>query len=134
MFPPLFRRDIAFDLIAEKDDAHLVVVVDRRKSQHRAYFRDQVFFPGMNGAEKRTRADIHQQHDGELALFFEQFAERMVEACRDIPIDKTDIIPRRIFPHLAETHAPALEGAVVFTREQMAGELFALYLQLPHLF
>src|SRR6185437_10525155 len=134
MFPPLLCRYVSLHLIAEKDHADLIVVIYRRKSQHRAYLRDQVLLPGMDGTEKRAGADIHQQHDGELALFLEQLAERMVESCRDIPIDKPDVIPRRILPHLTEAHAAPLEGAMIFSREQVPGKLFAFYLELPHLF
>src|SRR6185312_7991930 len=64
MFPSFLWRDIPFDLTAEKDNADLIVVIDRRKRQHRAYFGDQVFLSGVGRAEKRARADIHQEHHG----------------------------------------------------------------------
>ena len=120
VFPAFLRRDIAFYPVAEENDAYLIVVVDGGEGQHGAELRDQILFPGMCRAEEGAGADVDKKHDGQLAFFLEQLAKGMVEARRDIPVDEADVIAGSILTHLAEAHATALEGTMVFAREKMA--------------
>ena len=133
MLPSLFRRDIRLDFVTEKDGANLVIVVNSREGQHGAELSDQIFFACVHRTEKRAGAHIHQQHYGQLAFFFEKFAEGMVESGGHIPINKADIISGRIFSYLPKAHPPAFEGAVIFSGEKVTGEPFAFNIELSYL-
>ena len=129
-----FGRNIPFTPVAVKNDTYFITIIDRGKTEYGPDLGDDIPLPGMTGAEKGTGADIDQQHNGELPFFFKNFAERMPETGRDIPVNKTDIVAGCIFPDLFKRHAFPLESTVVLTREQVTGEFFAFDLKLPDLF
>ena len=54
----------------------------------------------------------------------------MVEARRNVPINKTDVIAMLIFAHFFKQHTPALKGTVIFSREEMPREPLTLDLEL----
>src|SRR5262245_24247119 len=54
-------------------------------------------------SEPNSRAaDIHDEHQGELAFLHEFLYERMIHPGGDVPIDRAHFIARLIFAHLFE--------------------------------
>ncbi|MPN01076.1 hypothetical protein SDC9_148276 [bioreactor metagenome] len=81
---------------------------------------------------KNTRtADIHNQHQGELPLFYKLLDERMVHPGGDIPVNGTDLVPGLILAHLVKVHSLALEHAVILSRQRFTDQAVGANFNLP---
>jgi hypothetical protein len=56
----------------------------------------------------------------------------MRETCGYIPVDRLDIIARRIFPYFTERHTPSFKGRMVFSREYMVAQALCFDLDPPY--
>src|SRR5690606_20815867 len=134
MLAAFFGWYIHFYPVAVKDSAHFISITHGRESQYGSNLGSQISFKPVMGAKQRAVADIYQQHYSKIPLLFKDFAVGMPEPGRNIPVDKTDIIPRRIFAHFFKRHPLSLEGAVILAREQIPRQLLASYFKLPNFF
>ena len=112
-----FWRDVKLDIIAEKQEPDLVVVVDRAEGQDRGHLGGQLALAQLHAPECPRRAHIHHQHDRELPLLRELFHIRRIHPGGHVPVDRTDLIARGIFPNLLEIHPAAFENTVVLAGE-----------------
>src|SRR5437867_6898236 len=84
-----------------------------REREHRGHFDREA---GLRiAAPELARARlIHHEQQGDLALFVERLHERMPHPGRDVPVDRAEVIPLLVGPHLCELEAMAAEhGAIV---------------------
>ena len=115
MGPAFSGGDELFDAIAENDQADLVVVLDGRERQQGADLHRHLALHALARPKISRRAHVHDQHDRELALFFEHLDEGAPRASRHVPVDAADIVAVLVLPHLGEIHPTSLEDGVVFT-------------------
>src|SRR5438552_14322423 len=97
--------------------ADFVVVADRAESEQTRNFGGQLTLRLRGAAEISRRANIDNQHHGQLALFGKFLYERAAEARRHIPIDRTNFVARLILAHVLKIHPPSLENTVVIAGE-----------------
>ncbi len=57
-----------------------------------------------------------------------------METCGHVPIDVTNVIAKLILPDLREGHAPAFEGRMVLSGEDILTQPAGLDLYLPYFF
>ena len=108
-----FRMNEKFDLVAEKEEADFVVILDRAEGEDRGDFGGQLALARVHASEIARGADIDHEHDGQFALLSEFFDKWRVHARGDVPIDRPDFVTRRVFAHLLEIHPPPLEDAMI---------------------
>ena len=109
--------DESFHAVGEDEEADFVVVGGGGKSQHRRQFRRQFSLEAIDGAEVAGAAGIHQEHDGQLALFNIAFDERFAHAGGHVPINIADFVANLVRAHLIEFHAVSFEDGVVLPGE-----------------
>ncbi len=129
----LLGRDILFHFFGEKDQAHLVVVADGGESEHRGDLGGHLALGLRAGPENSRSAQIHQQHEGQLAFLHIFFDEGMVHPRRHVPINGADIVARLVFAHLLEVHALPLEDAMILPAERLGDQPRGAQLDLAYL-
>ena len=129
---PFLGGDELFDLVREEQQADLVVVLDRRERKDGADLRSDLVLQLLRAAEAARAAQVDDQHDRQLAFFFEHFDVRVVEPRRDVPVDGADVVTVLVLPHFAELDPASLEDAVVFPREDLVHETARLDLDVPY--
>ncbi len=129
---PFLRRQVALDAVGVEQQADLVAVADGGKRQDAGEFGGQVALAQGGGAEIAGGADVHQQKDGELALFGEFLDEGPAGARRDIPVDGAHFVAGAVFAHFVEVHAAALEHRMIFAGQAVIDHAAGADLQLPH--
>ncbi len=132
MLLSLLRWDELFNPVAEKNDSHLVVVLDRRECKRRGNLGDHLLLFLSHGSEVAASADVDQKHHGQLPLLFVNFYERLVLTGCDVPVDITDVVAGLVFPDLGKYHATPLEGCVILSREDVLTQSAGLYLYFPN--
>ena len=129
----LLRRDELLDAVAEEESSDLVVVEYGGEGQHRRYFGDKFALRHRVRTEKAGTADVDEQHDGKLALLLEDLDIGRAQARGDVPVHVADIVAVLVLAHLAESHAPALVGGMVFARKDLMAQRPGPDLDLPDL-
>ena len=76
------RRNKKFDPIGEEKQADLVIVANGAEREQTSDFGGELALRLTGAAEISGRANIDNQHDGELAFFRELFDERVCRAAR----------------------------------------------------
>ena len=127
------RRDELLDLVGEQDQPDLVVVADGGEGQHRGDLGRQLALGLRVRAEQARAADVHHQHQRQLAFLDELLDERMVHPRGDVPVDRADLVAGLVFAHLVEVHPLALEDAVVLAGQRLAHQPVGANLDLPDL-
>ena len=117
MVAALLGRDKKFDLIAEEEQSDLVVVVDCAECQNRGHLGGELALAQIDAAECPRGADIDHQHHRHLSFFCELLHVGRIHARCDVPVDRPDLIARRILPHLFKVHSPTFEDAVILAGE-----------------
>lgn len=125
-------RDESLHPVAEEDDANLVVVLNRGERQRGRHLRDEILLEAHARAELARARHVDQQDHSVLPLLLEDLDVGLVHARRDVPVDVAHVVAILVFADFAESHAPALEGRVVFAGEDMVGEAAGLDLDLAH--
>ena len=123
-------RDELLHGVAEEQGAYLVVVEHHGESQGGGDFRHQFPLGLPRGAEQAGPADVDQEDHRELALFLEDLHVRRAHAGRDVPVHVPHVVAVLVLADLAERHAAALEGRMVFTGEDLVRESLRLDLDL----
>ena len=131
VLPALLWGDEFLYLVREEDDAYLVVVLYCREGQSGSYFGQHITFHLLLCAEVETSAHIHQQHDGQFSLLFEDLDIRLVEARGHVPFYVAYVIAVLIFPYLRECHAASLERRMVFSGKDIVAQATGLDFYLP---
>ena len=121
MLTPFLRRNEFLYPVREKDNPNFIVVLYSRKSQRCSYFRHHILFHLLHRTEFQTTGNIHQQHNGQLALFFEHLHVRLIEASGHIPVNVAYVIAKLIFAHLGKCHTPTLESRMILTGKDIVG-------------
>ena len=134
MFFALLGRDEVLDMIAEEDDAYLIIVLNGGESQSGCHLGYEVFLESASGAELTRPRDVDEQDNGVFSLLFKDFDEGLVHASGDVPIDVADVVAELIFTHFAESHASTFEGRVILTSKDVIGETTSFDLNLPDTF
>ena len=114
MLFPFFRRHIFFHIVAENNQSDFVVILDRRKRQHGAYFRGNFTLHLLDGSEFARRTDIDQQHDSQFTFFLEHLDIGMPHPRGHFPVDGAHIIAVLILANLGKLHPSSLEHRMVF--------------------
>ena len=114
----LLRRHEALDPVGEQDQPDLVVVADGAQREQRAQFGRDLGLELGRAAEPPRRAEVDQQHHGQLALLDVALDERMADARGDVPVDRADVVARHVLADVGELDAAALEHAVVLAGER----------------
>src|SRR5947209_18402909 len=113
MGTPFLRWDEKFHPIGEKNEPNLVVIPDRAEGEQTRHFRRQ-FALGLGCAsEIPRRANIDNQHHGQLALFGKLFHESGSESRGYVPIDRANLVAWLIFAHVFKIHPATFEDAVI---------------------
>jgi hypothetical protein len=129
----LARRDVAFDAVCEEQQPDLVVVGHRRERQRRGHLC------GLLHLELRARAEVARsrrvdaQDHRQLALLDELLDVGAVHACRDLPVDRADVVARQVLADVDELHALALERRAVLAHERRVDDLTGAELDLSQL-
>jgi len=110
------------DAVGEGEQADLVVVANGRERQRGAQLGDEFALGLLIGSETLRTTHVHDEHDGQFAFLPELLDIRIARPGRDIPVDGADVVPGLIRSYLLEFDAPTLEGRVVLTSEQFAGQ------------
>ncbi len=108
--------------VRESEQPDLVVVADGREGERGAQFSDEFAFGLLVGAEALRATHVHDEHDGQLTLLAEFLDVRIARPRRHVPVDGADVVSGLIRADLLEFDASALEGRVVLTSEQFAGQ------------
>ena len=101
----------------EKKQADFVVVSDGAEGEQTRDFGGKFALRLRDAAKISRRADVHHQHDGQLALFREFFDEGSAKPRGHVPIDRANFVAGLIFAHIFEIHAAPFEDAVVIAGE-----------------
>ena len=96
----LFGWDKFFNLITEKYNTYLVIILDRRESKSRGYFSHSLLLYFSTGTEIAASAHIHKKHNRKLTLLLINLDIRFILSRSHVPVNIADIITRLIFPHL----------------------------------
>src|SRR5262249_24533794 len=88
---------------------------------------------GLAGrAEPRRSAQVDQKIDDELAFLDEFLHEGRVHPRRYVPIDRPHVVPRNVFPHVAELDPSPPEDAVILAEEKHPHQTPGLDLESPY--
>ena len=120
MLTPFLRRNEFLYPVREKDNPDFIVVLYSRKSQRCSYFRHHILFHLLHRTEFQTTGNIHQQHNGQLALFFEHLHVWADVTCGHVPVNITDIVSVLILAHFAERHTAPFERRMVLPSKNIA--------------
>ncbi len=129
----LLRRDVELRLLGEEEEADLVVVAHRREREDGADLGGDLLLELGAGAEELRAREIAREHGGELALLLVAPHVRAAGASGHVPVERSDVVARRVLAHLRELHAPALEDAQVLAAEGLGDELARADLDPPDL-
>ena len=118
----LGRSHHVFRRVGEEQRTDAVVVSRGGERQHGGDLHRQPCF-GVRAAEVQRTGLVHDEQEGELALFHERLDEGMAHARRDIPVDRPEVIAVLIGADFRELDALAAEDGAVFAGEQGADEV-----------
>src|SRR6201989_3040593 len=100
MAAAFFWRDKLFDLIAEKNYTNLIIILYRRKGQHRTQLCSQILLLLRDGTEVFRATHIHQQHYSQLTFFIKHLYVGMVKTRGNVPVDGPDLVAQLVFANL----------------------------------
>ena len=113
----LFWRDKKLHPVCEKNQPDFIVIADRAESEQARDFRGQFAFRLGGASEISRRANIDNQHHGQLAFFGKFFDERVSETGSHVPIDRANVVARLILAHVFKIHSATFEDAVIIPCE-----------------
>ena len=128
------RRNEFFHLVAEEDEADLVVVADGREREHGGDLGGEFALGLVARAEQARAAHVHDEHEREFAFLDELLDERMVHPRGDVPVNRAHVVAGLVFAHLVEVHALALEDGMILARERFGHDAVRAQLDLPDFF
>jgi hypothetical protein len=129
-----FRRHHASEAIAEEGGADAIVRMRRGQSEHRRHLGRKLRPGAPPTSYLGRRALIHQQEDGEFALFVMPAQVGDAESRRDAPVDGADVVTRLVLTYVLELDAAAAEGARVVAGREVAHQPARREFESPHLF
>ena len=113
------RRIVGLHLVTEGQQAHLVVVLQRREHQQRRDFDNQLELGPLRGTEDSRGRHVDQKQHGQLAFLAKPFDKAAARPRRDVPVDRADIVPRLVLADFVKLHPAAAKDALVLAREQI---------------
>ena len=128
------RRDEFLHLVAEQQQADLVVVADGGEGEHGGDLGGEFALGLVARAEQAGAAHVHDEHEREFAFLDEFLDERMVHPRGDVPVNRAHVVAGLVFAHLVEVHALAFEDGMVLARERFGHDAVRAQLDLPDFF
>ena len=128
------RRNEFFHLVAEEDEANLVIVANGGEGEHGGDLGGEFALGLVARAEQAGAAHVHDEHEREFAFLDELLDERMIHPRRDVPVNRAHVVAGLVFAHLVEVHALALEDGMVLARERFGHDAVRAQLDLPDFF
>ena len=122
MQPPLLWRNEELHAVTEEEQADLVVVVNRTEGQDRSHLGGHLALTLPDASEVAGGTDIEHDHHRHLPLLGELLDVGLPCAGRDVPVDRADLVARRVGPDLFEVHPAPLEDALVLAGERRLHE------------
>ena len=119
MLTTFLGRDVFLNLIGEKHNTNLIVVLNGAEGDGGSNLRYHITFHLLLGTEIERTTDIDQQHHCQLTLFLKYLHIWTMKTGGHIPVDITHIITKLIFAHLAEGHTPTLKGRMILACEDV---------------
>ncbi len=107
------RRQVVFDAVGKKREAHLVLVLHGAESKHRGNLRRTFALRVFLAAVVAGAADIHAQHHRQFAFLDILADKRIVHARGDVPVDETNVVPGLVLAKIIKLDALALEAGMV---------------------
>ena len=122
-------RNEVLDPLAGQHQSDLVVVANRRESEHRAQLGGQLALLDPRGAEPHRARHVDHQQDRQLTLLDEALHVGFAEPRGHVPVDRPHLVARQIGAHLLELDAASLEHALASAREQVLDQVAAADLE-----
>ncbi len=130
----LLRRHHPAESITEEGRADAVVRMGRREGEHRGHLGRELRPGAPPASNLGRRALIHQQEDGEFALFVMPAQVGDAEPRSDAPVDGADVVTRLVLAYVLELDAAAAEGTCVVAGREVAHQPARREFESPHLF
>ena len=119
MLTTFLGRDVFLNLIREKHDPNLIIVLNSAESDGGGNLSHHITFHLLLRTEIERATDVNQQHHRQFTFFLEHLHIGTMETGCHIPVDVTHIITKLIFAHLAKGHTPTLECRMILTSEDV---------------